>query len=236
MISFRTASTLLATATVSLAPVAIAASALTVGSVMYAPAANAASLGSCASNIGPLVGDGGVGASGFVGADDCQKSLAGNDNLADVTSIFGAGWTRAFKTESPLTNTPSGELFTQGNLALTYTGGASSSLTGTWTLSGLAPQVQSFILAVKAGNGNRPNAQSLLYYQFNDLSVLSGDWSTFGLLNNGNNQPELSHITVYTSNAGTTPIPTPALLPGLIGMGVAAMRKRKGEAEESAEA
>lgn len=33
-----------------------------------------------------------------------------------------------------------------------------------------------------------------------------------------------------------TPVPTPALLPGLIGMGVAALRKRKGEAEESAEA
>lgn len=34
----------------------------------------------------------------------------------------------------------------------------------------------------------------------------------------------------------TDPIPTPALLPGLIGMGVAALRKRKGEAEESNEA
>lgn len=30
----------------------------------------------------------------------------------------------------------------------------------------------------------------------------------------------------------TTPIPTPALLPGLIGMGIAAWRKRKGESSE----
>lgn len=35
--------------------------------------------------------------------------------------------------------------------------------------------------------------------------------------------------------ADTTPIPTPALLPGLIGMGLAAMRKRKGEQVEHSE-
>jgi hypothetical protein len=39
-----------------------------------------------------------------------------------------------------------------------------------------------------------------------------------------------------SSGAGTgTPIPTPALLPGLIGMGIAAFRKRKGEVDVSAE-
>jgi hypothetical protein len=32
---------------------------------------------------------------------------------------------------------------------------------------------------------------------------------------------------------GVNPVPTPALLPGLIGMGVAAMRKRKAEAEDN---
>jgi len=35
------------------------------------------------------------------------------------------------------------------------------------------------------------------------------------------------------SNFNVTPVPTPALLPGLIGMGVAALRKKQGEAEES---
>jgi hypothetical protein len=35
------------------------------------------------------------------------------------------------------------------------------------------------------------------------------------------------------SNFNVTPVPTPALLPGLIGMGVAALRKKRGEAEES---
>lgn len=38
---------------------------------------------------------------------------------------------------------------------------------------------------------------------------------------------------VTISNFNVTPVPTPALLPGLIGMGVAALRKKRGEAEES---
>jgi len=41
----------------------------------------------------------------------------------------------------------------------------------------------------------------------------------------------LSGISV--TDTPTTPVPTPALLPGLVGMGVAAWRKRKGESEEA---
>jgi hypothetical protein len=58
------------------------------------------------------------------------------------------------------------------------------------------------------------------------------NWNTLGIeKGNGDPGPGLSHASVYYNV-----IPTPALLPGLIGMGVAAVRKRKGEAEESAEA
>ncbi|MEA5466125.1 PTPA-CTERM sorting domain-containing protein [Leptothoe sp. PORK10 BA2] len=48
--------------------------------------------------------------------------------------------------------------------------------------------------------------------------------------------PELDDdytIASLTINAEADPIPTPALLPGLIGMGVAALRKRRGEASEA---
>ncbi|PSB12129.1 PEP-CTERM sorting domain-containing protein [filamentous cyanobacterium CCP1] len=41
-----------------------------------------------------------------------------------------------------------------------------------------------------------------------------------------------SSLTI--DNVNTTAVPTPALLPGLLGMGVAALRKRKGEATEEA--
>lgn len=39
--------------------------------------------------------------------------------------------------------------------------------------------------------------------------------------------------TNFAYNLDITAVPTPALLPGLIGMGVAALRKRKGEASEA---
>jgi hypothetical protein len=45
---------------------------------------------------------------------------------------------------------------------------------------------------------------------------------------NGSDDYFLSGVTVET-------IPTPALLPGLIGMGLAALRKRKGEQAEQPE-
>jgi hypothetical protein len=204
--------------------------ALSLLSAAIAAPSQAASLGSCSSNIGPLVSIGGVGQSGFVGADSCQKSLDTNDSEANVESIFGGIWIRAFKTNA--NNTSADEVFTQGNLALTYIGGAPSQ-DGTWSISGLTASVNSVILAVKAGAGNNASAQSLIYYKFDDLSVLSGGWSTFGLVNNGGNQPDLSHMTVYTSTSGNA-IPTPALLPGLLGLGAAVWRKRKGEAVTAA--
>jgi len=37
---------------------------------------------------------------------------------------------------------------------------------------------------------------------------------------------------MVTVNADATPIPTPVLLPGLIGMGIAALRKRQGDRSE----
>lgn len=40
----------------------------------------------------------------------------------------------------------------------------------------------------------------------------------------------------YDYTSASTPIPTPALLPGLVGMGVAAIRKRKAEQKEAVEA
>ncbi len=50
------------------------------------------------------------------------------------------------------------------------------------------------------------------------------------------NSPNFSNVT-FTPVPASTPIPTPALLPGLVGMGVAALRKRQlASAEVSSEA
>jgi hypothetical protein len=61
---------------------------------------------------------------------------------------------------------------------------------------------------------------------FGDGSVGSGTFSTEsnGFIGAGG--------TAYSLNLTSTPVPTPALLPGLVGLGVAALRKRKGEGAE----
>lgn len=64
------------------------------------------------------------------------------------------------------------------------------------------------------------------------LTASTGTWSS-PFTDRVDRIRDVSHISVFKS---ATPVPTPALLPGLIGMGVAALRKRKGEAEESTEA
>jgi hypothetical protein len=49
------------------------------------------------------------------------------------------------------------------------------------------------------------------------------------------NQIAFDDVTFGSVTPGTTPVPTPALLPGLVGLGLSAWRKRKGE-EAAAEA
>ncbi len=94
---------------------------------------------------------------------------------------------------------------------------------------------------------NFPNAGGLTgpYFAFGTNTPVSGtttrgnvgfaNWSSLNssaVLNSldvvGNGEAEFN---VSKTWAVATPIPTPALLPGLIGMGVAAWRKRKGEAD-----
>ncbi|HEY9699679.1 MAG TPA: PTPA-CTERM sorting domain-containing protein [Trichocoleus sp.] len=54
----------------------------------------------------------------------------------------------------------------------------------------------------------------------------------------GVNQKEAENFSAsrWTATAIPAPVPTPALLPGLLGMGVAALRKRKNDRSEAAEA
>lgn len=73
------------------------------------------------------------------------------------------------------------------------------------------------------------------YYQNN----VQGGKGSFTLLANSFSDFDSAVQTklfreISTGTGGPAEVPTPALLPGLIGMGVAALRKRKGE--ESAEA
>ncbi|MEP0914727.1 PTPA-CTERM sorting domain-containing protein [Leptolyngbya sp. GB1-A1] len=72
---------------------------------------------------------------------------------------------------------------------------------------------------------------------FNDVSLVSGlnyflITTGFDNSNAGRFDNTISGVGNISEIGNPQPIPTPALLPGLIGMGIATLRKRKGEAAQ----
>ena len=75
---------------------------------------------------------------------------------------------------------------------------------GAWGLSG--SYTGDIVVSIKAGNGYS-------MYFFDDVSQVSGGFfNTSGTLNNGGNQPNLSHLTVFTAAGGLNPgtVPEPS--------------------------
>ena len=72
-------------------------------------------------------------------------------------------------------------------------------------------------ITVKAGN-------QFKLYQFTP-AVNSGDWDTVGLKNNGGQQPNLSHMSLWTLSGQQSETPEPSTIvflgAGLVGLGVA---------------
>lgn len=165
-------------------------------------------------------------AAGGVNAFSCQN-FAGNDSNSQdfktyLDSVLGS-WSLLGKTDEPGT-------FAKPDYVQDINTKSNDDIqSGSWQLT---KSINSpFVVTVKASD-------FFSAYLFKGLpsSINSGTFKVSGVTTDSGKPDKhagLSHLSVYSSN--TQAVPTPALLPGLIGMGVAALRKRKGNSEESAE-
>tara|TARA_R110002074_G_scaffold114782_1_gene245459 strand:- start:88865 stop:89437 length:573 start_codon:yes stop_codon:yes gene_type:complete len=143
-------------------------------------------------------------------SDVCAGPIAGNVSAGVINAAFGESgssviWTLAFKSpDDPELDAP-------------------EATSGTWKYTG--PTISSpFIITLKGSN----NFSAYLFKTLGDL--VNGNEGTFlmSFLNNGGRTPELSHMSIYTTDSDIpdtsifgNPVPLPAALwlfgPALLG-------------------
>lgn len=151
----------------------------------------------------------------------CQRGMDNNDKInplqVNVDELFGfSDWNFLGKDEE-------GGSINISNAFPTNT------TTGEYNLNSFVQDYWTDVMLVlKGGNGKPIRPQEYVGYLVaqDDTGNWTGNWITPFINQNSNNPTGVSHISLYYRE-GITPVPTPALLPGLIGMGVASLRKRK---------
>jgi len=192
--------------------------------------------GNLANKISGSIGceiSGTVGAGGFVIPGEGQDTVnRGNANFATFTvnkeKFFTASdW--LFRGKSDV------------NLGAYFTPDKGSPTPGNYNLKGLFANVQNLanvMLIFKSGN----NTSLVGYLLDNRVNPFQGSWETpftkppFDLKNRKGNSilsRDVSHISVYYRTGPPVAVPTPALLPALIGLGFGVVRKKK-QAEQEA--
>jgi hypothetical protein len=206
MFQFKTVSTLLATATI----------------VSLTPVAGA--------EAALIVGNPLCNISNVTGVVACAGSFSGNDSnqqadvLSQLVSSFGSFTGAGLWSHNTGTDKSDGPGFGPFTSNPEVTNG---------TLTFDTPQTGFFAIALKAG----PRF-SLYLLNGGTTGISSFNFNTIGTSTNPNGKAQdLSHASLYYfEGEDTEPIPTPALLPGLIGLGIAGLRQRNGKAEETTDA
>lgn len=138
-------------------------------------------------------------------------NVDGNDSESVVDGLFGLDVDFEAKVDAPGSS--------DGILSVTYDEGG---LSGTWSVDSWSG-FGSAILVTKAG-------PAFAAYLLDLAAGTTGTWSTAGLTNPGGNQPEISHISLYTAEGDMSVVPVPAGLPLMLtalGLGGLALRRRK---------
>ena len=154
----------------------------------------------------------------FRDGNDDGYGLSGTLDWLDGQSP--TGWEKFFKVDSA-----SGSVSKEDVDLNVYAG-------GTWDMNFselLDLGYSEFAVAVKGG-------QDHAIYGYDTTDFVDGatyDWSTKGLVNNGGQQPGLSHFTVYVKRGaqepGPEPVPEPMSILGLVafGGGAIALKRRR---------
>ena len=129
--------------------------------------------------------------SNLEGSVQCAGPFEGNDSNSILDDVFGSGeWDEIVKVEG-------------GESAEGLTVSGLGSRSGTWSYTGSLGDYSQVMVALKGGN-------TFSLYDL-ELGVTSGAWNTLGIVDNKDNNPALSHFTLY-GREGMPPstIPLPA--------------------------
>ncbi len=165
----------------------------------------------------PTTGDLVVGTEYFNSADQSYGvflgAFTGNDDLTSVITAINASGVVAVD-ELTLV----GKSDEASPVSVIGTG-----LTGTWTST-----VGIDFYTVKAGNAKENNTKGYksVSVWYVEPTATSGIWTTYGLTNNGENQPTISHLSAFAKPAD---VPEPSILSlfGLSLLGLGFIRRKK---------